>query len=56
VPPPDDQDEIIAMSLAKQKLAPVPEDDKSKYNEKPARHWDNFYKANAGNFFKDRKW
>ncbi|KAI0058943.1 methyltransferase [Artomyces pyxidatus] len=56
VPPPEDQDEIIAASLAKQRLAPVPDDDKHKYNEKPAKHWDNFYKTNAGNFFKNRKW
>ncbi len=56
VPPPDDQDEIIAASLTKQRAAPVPEDDKLKYNQKPAKHWDNFYKNNASNFFRDRKW
>ncbi|KIP07452.1 hypothetical protein PHLGIDRAFT_71084 [Phlebiopsis gigantea 11061_1 CR5-6] len=56
VPPPDDQDEIIAASLARQKAAPVPEEEKTKYNDKPAKHWDNFYKANAGNFFRNRKW
>ncbi|KAH9926962.1 methyltransferase [Fomitopsis serialis] len=56
VPPPDDQDEIINAALARQKLAPVPEDEKQKYNEKPAKHWDNFYKMNANNFFKNRKW
>ncbi|KAK7686310.1 hypothetical protein QCA50_010534 [Cerrena zonata] len=56
VPPPDDQDEAIANALAKQHLAPVPEEDKEKYNAKPARHWDNFYKMNAGNFFRNRKW
>ena len=39
VPPPDDQVETIAASLAKQRLAPVPDVDKPKYNEKPARHW-----------------
>lgn len=39
VPPPDDQDEIIAASLAKQRIAPVAESEKPKYNEKPARHW-----------------
>ena len=39
VPPPDDQDEIIAAALAKQKLAPVPEEEKQKYNDKPAKHW-----------------
>ncbi|KAG7445115.1 methyltransferase [Guyanagaster necrorhizus] len=56
VPPPDDQDEIIAASLTKQRSAPVPEDDKRKYHDKPAKFWDNFYKANSSNFFRDRKW
>ncbi|KAF7790205.1 hypothetical protein EIP86_001157 [Pleurotus ostreatoroseus] len=56
VPPPNDQDEIITAALAKQKTAPVPEDEKTKYNDKPAKNWDNFYKANQSNFFKTRKW
>ncbi|EJF64335.1 methyltransferase [Dichomitus squalens LYAD-421 SS1] len=56
VPPPDDQDEIISTALARQKNAPVPEDEKAKYNVKPSRHWDNFYKMNANNFFRNRKW
>ncbi|OCH96299.1 methyltransferase [Obba rivulosa] len=56
VPPPEGQEEIIAASLARQKAAPVPEEDKLKYNEKPAKHWDNFYKMNADNFFRNRKW
>ncbi|KAG5637847.1 hypothetical protein H0H81_002984 [Sphagnurus paluster] len=56
VPPPDDQAETIAASLSKQRSAPVPEVEKAKYNDKPARHWDNFYKMNASNFFRNRKW
>jgi len=56
VPPPEDQAEIIAASLARQKGAPVPDDEKVKYNEKPAKYWDNFYKNNAANFFRNRKW
>jgi len=56
VPPPDDQAEAITTSLSKQRLAPVPDADKPKYNEKPSRHWDNFYKMNASNFFRNRKW
>ncbi|KAF8990673.1 methyltransferase [Cyathus striatus] len=56
VPPPDDQTEIIAKSLAKQRLAPVPIEEKQKYNDKPAKHWDNFYRNNASNFFRNRKW
>ncbi|KAI6013554.1 S-adenosyl-L-methionine-dependent methyltransferase [Pisolithus marmoratus] len=56
VPPPEDQDEAISVSLARQRVAPVPESDKEKYNAKPAKYWDNFYKTNADNFFRDRKW
>ncbi|KAI9062762.1 methyltransferase [Trametes sanguinea] len=56
VPPPDDQEQVISTALNRQKSAPVPEEEKQKYNEKPARHWDNFYKANANNFFRNRKW
>ena len=39
VPPPDDQDAKIAASLARQRARPVPEEEKAKYNEKPAKHW-----------------
>ncbi|KAH9074750.1 methyltransferase [Lactarius deliciosus] len=56
VPSPPDQHATIAASLARQRAAPVPQPDKQKYNAKPAKHWDNFYKANASNFFKNRKW
>ncbi|KIJ65411.1 hypothetical protein HYDPIDRAFT_88559 [Hydnomerulius pinastri MD-312] len=56
VPPPEDQAETIAASLQKQRLAPVPDEDKEKYNSKPAKYWDNFYKTNEDNFFRDRKW
>ncbi|KAF8621802.1 hypothetical protein AX15_007478 [Amanita polypyramis BW_CC] len=56
VPPPQDQAETIAASLARQKTTPVPEEEKVKYNEKPAKYWDNFYKNNAANFFRNRKW
>lgn len=56
VPPPEDQTETITASLARQRLVPVPEDDKKNYNAKPAKYWDNFYKTNADNFFRNRKW
>ncbi len=39
VPPPDDQREKIAQSLAKQRSNPVPSEDKTQYNERPAKHW-----------------
>ncbi|KAJ3510705.1 hypothetical protein NLJ89_g4519 [Agrocybe chaxingu] len=56
VAPPEDQGETIARSLSKQRQNPVPLEEKQKYNEKPAKHWDNFYKMNASNFFRNRKW
>ncbi|KAG1724180.1 S-adenosyl-L-methionine-dependent methyltransferase [Suillus lakei] len=56
VPPPDDQTETITASLARQRLVPVPDDEKKNYNAKPAKYWDNFYKTNADNFFRNRKW
>ncbi|KIM90183.1 hypothetical protein PILCRDRAFT_59943 [Piloderma croceum F 1598] len=56
VPPPDDQIETITASLARQRIAPVPDNEKSKYNENPSRHWNNFYKTNSSNFFRNRKW
>jgi tRNAThr (cytosine32-N3)-methyltransferase len=39
VPPPDDQAETIAKSLSRQRLNPVPFEEKDKFNEKPAKHW-----------------
>ncbi|KAF8645086.1 hypothetical protein AX16_008144 [Volvariella volvacea WC 439] len=56
VPFPVEQIPTIRASLERQRQAPVPADEKYKYNEKPARHWDNFYKMNAANFFRNRKW
>ncbi|KAF9646321.1 methyltransferase [Thelephora ganbajun] len=56
VPPPDDQDEIVVAAMAKQRSLPVSEEEKAKINAKPSRNWDNFYKNNANNFFRDRNW
>lgn len=39
VPPPEDQTETINASLARQRLVPVPDDDKKNYNAKPAKYW-----------------
>jgi len=39
VPPPADQDATIAASLARQRATPVPDDDKPKYNTRPAKQW-----------------
>ncbi|ODQ67176.1 methyltransferase [Nadsonia fulvescens var. elongata DSM 6958] len=42
--------------LVKQKEAPVKEFDKKLYMGNPAKYWDQFYRHNEANFFKDRKW
>lgn len=39
VPAPADQDATIAASLGRQRATPVPDDDKPKYNTRPAKHW-----------------
>ncbi|KAH0595178.1 hypothetical protein MHUMG1_06927 [Metarhizium humberi] len=39
-----------------QRQAPVSEFDKSRFNGNPAKWWNLFYKNNASNFFKNRKW
>ncbi|KAJ3859478.1 S-adenosyl-L-methionine-dependent methyltransferase [Lentinula novae-zelandiae] len=56
VPPPMDQGTTIATSLARQRAAVVSEEERLKLNSKPAKYWDNFYKNNEANFFKNRKW
>ncbi|KAJ4473841.1 methyltransferase [Lentinula aciculospora] len=56
VPPPVDQGATIATSLARQRAAIVSEEERLKLNSKPAKYWDNFYKNNEANFFKNRKW
>jgi tRNAThr (cytosine32-N3)-methyltransferase len=42
--------------LEKQKEAPVKDFDKKLYMTNPAKYWDQFYRNNKDNFFKDRKW
>ena len=39
VPPPDDQDEIVAAAIAVQRSLPVSEEEKAKVNAKPSRNW-----------------
>ncbi|KAF4631735.1 hypothetical protein G7Y89_g6395 [Cudoniella acicularis] len=48
--------EYAEQQYAKQREAPVSEFDKSRFNSDPAKWWNNFYKNNTANFFKDRKW
>lgn len=42
--------------LKKQKDDPVKPFDKQLFMNNPARYWDQFYRNNQENFFKDRKW
>ncbi|KAK0728204.1 S-adenosyl-L-methionine-dependent methyltransferase [Lasiosphaeria miniovina] len=39
-----------------QRQAPVSDFDKYRFNSDPAKWWNQFYKNNTANFFKDRKW
>ncbi|KAK6334629.1 hypothetical protein TWF718_010085 [Orbilia javanica] len=39
-----------------QRSNPVKDFDKNRFNSEPAKWWNNFYKNNRENFFKDRKW
>ncbi|PFH61946.1 hypothetical protein XA68_15708 [Ophiocordyceps unilateralis] len=39
-----------------QRQAPVSDFDKNRFNSNPAKWWNLFYKNNASNFFKNRKW
>ncbi|KAK6497879.1 hypothetical protein TWF481_012278 [Arthrobotrys musiformis] len=39
-----------------QRSNPVRDFDKNRFNSEPEKWWNNFYKNNRENFFKDRKW
>ncbi|KAG5946148.1 hypothetical protein E4U53_006625 [Claviceps sorghi] len=42
--------------LEMQRQSPVSDFDKSRFNGNPAKWWNQFYKNNTSNFFKNRKW
>ncbi|KAG6085536.1 hypothetical protein E4U30_000897 [Claviceps sp. LM220 group G6] len=42
--------------LEMQRQSPVSDFDKSRFNGNPAKWWNQFYKNNTANFFKNRKW
>lgn len=44
------------LQYARQRESPVSDFDRQRFNSDPARWWDRFYKNNAANFFKNRKW
>ncbi|KAG0645220.1 tRNA methyltransferase [Hyphodiscus hymeniophilus] len=52
----DTYKEYAELQYAKQREAPVSDFDKTRFNSDPAKWWNNFYKNNTANFFKDRKW
>ncbi|TVY81067.1 tRNA(Thr) (cytosine(32)-N(3))-methyltransferase [Lachnellula suecica] len=52
----DTYKEYAEQQIAKQREAPVSDFDKTRFNSDPAKWWNNFYKNNTANFFKDRKW
>ncbi|TFL02264.1 S-adenosyl-L-methionine-dependent methyltransferase [Pterulicium gracile] len=56
VSPPTDQAERIQESLERQRKGRIAAEETRRYHEKPSRNWDEFYKSNEANFFKDRKW
>ncbi|KAF4981097.1 hypothetical protein FZEAL_3033 [Fusarium zealandicum] len=48
--------EYAEQQYAKQRQFPVSDFEKRKFSVDPARWWNLFYKNNAANFFKNRKW
>ncbi|OAA52050.1 hypothetical protein NOR_00643 [Metarhizium rileyi] len=52
----DTYKEYAERQFEMQRQAPVSDFDKSRFNGNPAKWWNLFYKNNASNFFKDRKW
>lgn len=52
----DTYKEYAELQYAKQREAPVSDFDKNRFNSDPVKWWNNFYKNNTSNFFKDRKW
>ncbi|CZT47521.1 probable ABP140-actin filament-binding protein [Rhynchosporium secalis] len=52
----DTYKEYAELQYAKQRESPVSDFDKTRFNSEPAKWWNNFYKNNTTNFFKDRKW
>ncbi|KAJ1329397.1 tRNAThr (cytosine32-N3)-methyltransferase [Microdochium nivale] len=48
--------EFAEQQYAMQRESPVSDFDKNRFNADPAKWWNNFYKNNTANFFKNRKW
>jgi len=56
VEPDSDHEAFCESQYARQRAAPVTDFDKSRFNDKPEKWWDLFYKQKTSTFFKDRKW
>ncbi|PHH91045.1 hypothetical protein CDD83_1884 [Cordyceps sp. RAO-2017] len=52
----DTYKEYAERQFEMQRQAPVSDFDKNRFNTDPAKWWNLFYKNNASNFFKNRKW
>lgn len=52
----DDYKAYSELQYAKQRESPVSDFDKTRFNGDPAKWWNQFYKNNQANFFKNRKW
>ncbi|KAK0626313.1 S-adenosyl-L-methionine-dependent methyltransferase [Immersiella caudata] len=52
----DTYKEYAEQQYAMQRESPVSDFDKYRFNADPAKWWNQFYKHNTANFFKDRKW
>lgn len=48
--------EFAEDQYARQRADPVSDFDRTRINATPAKPWNRFYKQNAANFFKNRKW
>lgn len=56
VVPDADHDDYCESQYAAQRAAPVSDFDRARFNERPEKWWDLFYKQKTSTFFKDRKW
>ncbi|KAK4192950.1 methyltransferase-like protein [Podospora australis] len=52
----DVYNEYAEQQYEMQRQSPVSDFDKFRFNADPAKWWNQFYKNNTDNFFKDRKW
>ncbi|KAI9705735.1 MAG: hypothetical protein M1820_004983 [Bogoriella megaspora] len=48
--------EFTQQQISMQRESPVSEFDKKRFNDDPAKWWNQFYGSNSANFFKNRKW